>query len=503
MSMIRCDLLPHAMNSSKERAVRSLLAAWRKAAVAVGKEQWRLFFETGRLNKQTLDKSLTGLVGAARLQMVRYQVVGALKSFIANRANDFADMVQKSGLPADTKRLLHGLNRREAWFKREAVMIDGAEVPEDIRRLARSIMRHVLAYHRKPDLSRIGMVIDQRAATLAEAKSAKEFPLWLRLSTLDKGQRIDIPLRSYPYFQARQGKRALTIQVNQDRDSGTLLVGVITDITEACATAKANYAPLRDSMSLDFGLATLLATNEGDLLGRGWLEKLRRYDSRIAKIAQHRQRSGDKPRTSARYRAAVADLRGFVKTEIGRILNRLIALKKPAHLVVERLDFRVPGLSKRLNRILQNCGRSVFRAKLRDIEERLGVTSEEVNPAYTSQTCSCCGYVDTRNRRDQKAFTCLWCGSTMHADVNAARNIGARRSRPIGSVWQAKAAILRDLVNAFTERNPALRRGTGQRGLPADPRLSNPYFRDLTDAARSSAAETPDNLPTSPALVAA
>ena len=41
------------------------------------------------------------------------------------RANDFRDAVQRSSLPAETKRLLHGLNRRQAWFRREAVAIDG------------------------------------------------------------------------------------------------------------------------------------------------------------------------------------------------------------------------------------------------------------------------------------------------------------------------------------------------------------------------------------------
>ena len=37
---------------------------------------------------------------------------------------------------------------------------------------------------------------------------------------------------------------------------------------------------------------------------------------------------------------------------------------------LERLDFRMPGLSRRMNRILTNCGRGVLRAKLQDLEER-------------------------------------------------------------------------------------------------------------------------------------
>ena len=101
--------------------------------------------------------------------------------------------------------------------------------------------------------------------------------------------------------------------------------------------------------------------------------------------------------------------------------------------------------------------------------------SEEVNPAYTSQTCSCCGYVDKKNRPSQSTFRCLWCGSTMHADVNAARNIGQRRALSIGSVFQSKASVLAELVRQFRERRVRSTR-SGGRGSTADPRSRNPYF---------------------------
>ena len=172
-----------------------------------------------------------------------------------------------------------------------------------------------------------------------------------------------------------------------------------------------------------------------------------------------------------------ADVRGILRTEIGRVLNRLVEQGKPRELVLERLDFRHSELSPRLNAILRNCGRSLIEAKLADLEQRFGVTTTEVNAAYTSQTCSCCGYVDPRNRRDQ-SFACLWCGHTKHADLNAAANIEARRARPNGWLFQGKAAVLAEVVRAFGERRVRSTRSgrTGERGLPADPRLTNPYF---------------------------
>jgi putative transposase len=72
---------------------------------------------------------------------------------------------------------------------------------------------------------------------------------------------------------------------------------------------------------------------------------------------------------------------------VGRVLNALVASRRPAALVLERLNFQNPALFRRLNRIIQNCDRAVIRANLADFQDRYGIVSEEVKPAYTSQTC--------------------------------------------------------------------------------------------------------------------
>ena len=99
-------------------------------------------------------------------------------------------------------------------------------------------------------------------------------------------------------------------------------------------------------------------------------------------------------------------VRGFVETEVNRVLNRLVKVHRPRELVLESLNFRSPELSKRMNRIVQNCGRGVIQRKLKALEEELGIESHEVHAAYTSQGCSCCQYVDKRNRRTQERFEC-------------------------------------------------------------------------------------------------
>lgn len=58
--------------------------------------------------------------------------------------------------------------------------------------------------------------------------------------------------------------------------------------------------------------------------------------------------------------------------------------------------------------------------------QRAGVPLMFVDPRNTSRTCSRCGYVDKKNRRSQADFSCLRCGHTTHADLNAARNLATR-----------------------------------------------------------------------------
>lgn len=387
--VMRCDLLPSNLTAGKKAQVLDLLNHYRAGAVLLGREQWRLFFESGRFNKNhDVDKkTFVALIGAAnRVQMCRWQVVGQLDSWLSNRANEFRDVVNSSSLDPDTRHMLHVINRAGAWFAhKDVVMRDSGEIiPDHIRRLARSIMRHVMGRHRRPDLSRISMRLDHRAASLAIPVTADQqgrVGWWVKLSTMEPGKKIAVPLLTYDRHRSRKGRTSNGVLVTEDLDTGRILFGVVTDIAEECAASRAAYQPEREVVALDFGLSTLFATDEGDQLGRDWLKALRKYDTRITTIARHVQRSGGKPRDSRRYREAVAALRGFIRREVGRMLNRLVAAKRPATLVLERLDFRNPALSRRLNRLIQNCGRSVIRAKLADLNDRFGIEVEEVNPA--------------------------------------------------------------------------------------------------------------------------
>lgn len=58
--------------------------------------------------------------------------------------------------------------------------------------------------------------------------------------------------------------------------------------------------------------------------------------------------------------------------------------------------------------------------------EALGIRIEFVDAEYTSQRCSECGHTSRGNRPMQAHFECEKCGKTLHADYNAAKNVGWR-----------------------------------------------------------------------------
>ena len=68
-----------------------------------------------------------------------------------------------------------------------------------------------------------------------------------------------------------------------------------------------------------------------------------------------------------------------------------------------------------------------------------GIRVVMVDPAYTSQRCNRCGYVDKRNR-DRARFDCLRCDHSDDADHNAALNIRDRALQSLGQT-QGQGAV--------------------------------------------------------------
>lgn len=64
--------------------------------------------------------------------------------------------------------------------------------------------------------------------------------------------------------------------------------------------------------------------------------------------------------------------------------------------------------------------------KIRYKAESEGIEVILIDPKYTSQRCSKCGYISVQNRKSQSEFVCEECRLSENADYNAARNIATK-----------------------------------------------------------------------------
>jgi putative transposase len=78
---------------------------------------------------------------------------------------------------------------------------------------------------------------------------------------------------------------------------------------------------------------------------------------------------------------------------------------------------------RRLNKMLGGWSYGELLTILTYKAENVGKRVVQVNPSYTSQRCSKCGYIHRDNRKGLQ-FKCKQCGFELNADLNAARNIG-------------------------------------------------------------------------------
>ena len=296
------------------------------------------------------------------------------------------------------------------------------KVPTTIKKFMRRLVKQARKSISLPDLSNIRTLkLDEKVAKLEVSKNANHVNFWLKLSTLDKGKPVYIPLKNNPYYMEllKTGERVPFVQVG-------LKDGKLT-VSPILAHEKAPLRTDGSELGLDFGMVTMFTTSSGERHGITTFNKLKIWDEILLKRTKELQTQGKPFKSDPTYNSLQSKIRSFIKNEIGRILNKL-ASKGTAVFMVETLDFRGRGLSRRMNRLLARTYRKVIKDKLTRLEEQFGITTVEVNAAYTSQECSKCGFVSKGNRKSQSAFQCVCCGHKVNADVNAARNIVKRRS---------------------------------------------------------------------------
>ncbi|MGL5718043.1 MAG: RNA-guided endonuclease InsQ/TnpB family protein [Paraclostridium sp.] len=126
--------------------------------------------------------------------------------------------------------------------------------------------------------------------------------------------------------------------------------------------------------------------------------------------------------------------RNFTKTYNHTISKRIVDFAKDSNCEYIHLEKLTKDGFGEI--ILRNWSYYELQSMIEYKAKRLGIKVRYVNPAYTSQMCSSCGYTDKENRKTQDKFICTNCGFGethgfktkdkkiyVNADHNAAINI--------------------------------------------------------------------------------
>jgi putative transposase len=257
----------------------------------------------------------------------------------------------------------------------------------------------------KPEFKGLSIQLDSRFVTLLPGKNS--FDLWFKIGSLGRGIKLLIPCRKHRHFNelAAEGWRL----------KGSTRLGIKGDWLVLDVYFEKEPPVLKQEgrqVGLDIGYRKLIATSEGRLIGPGFREL-------AGKIQRKKQ-------GSLGFQKALIERNEFVNRAV-----KSLPFSTTKIFVIENLKGFKNG--RRFHREFQAKFQRwtypglVKRVKL--ASERLGVQVEEVNPAFSSQTCSRCGIKD-KNSRKGEVFACTSCGYESDADINASVNISRRFRLP-------------------------------------------------------------------------
>src|SRR5579859_4960698 len=253
-----------------------------------------------------------------------------------------------------------------------------------------------------------------------EPSEDSTFEYWLRVSTLDKGQPIRLPIKLAAYHRRMLDTKPINTSMTLTRKpSGWWLTPTVDEQIRQVTT---DESPV---VGVDVGIGNFLTTSTG-----------KRYGSFHGKLARRHKRDRQKRRRKAKLRACLkkkgverlpsltnARLARHVRQEINRAVNQFYA-DHPDHqiadedLAVRTMRFR----ARRMNAYLDASNLAQLPRQLAWSAKKRGQRARTSWAAYSSQECSRCHFVSRANRPAQQTFCCQACGLTRHADVNAAIN---------------------------------------------------------------------------------
>ena len=214
--------------------------------------------------------------------------------------------------------------------------------------------------------------------------------------------------------------------------------------------------PSEQVIGVDLGLSRPAVTSHSCFLGkRAW----KAIEGRLFKLKRALQKRGTK--SAKRHLRRVRHRQARFRRDCDHVLSKQIvrSVEPGATLVLENLTNIRSRVKMRPRSETQRRVHAWSFAQLKAFlvykaEER-GCMVVAVDPRHTSQACSRCGHTARNNRRSRELFVCRACGYSLHADLNAARNIAAKYRAEGGISASSRLCVNQPIVPNSTLRRSA------------------------------------------------
>ena len=252
----------------------------------------------------------------------------------------------------------------------------------------------------KPVIDNLQCELDSRFVKI-DIDNSTTFDGWVTLSSLGNKLRLQLPFKKHKHFNKLfiLGKLKAGVRVSSDT------VTFMFDLPDA--KLKEDGATL----GIDIGQTTTLSCSDGqtidsDVHGHN-------YKSICNKLAR-------KKKGSKRFKKTVKHRTNYLRWVINQLnLNGVKA--------VNRENIKNLRRGRRSSKSLTHWNYGELFDLLDNKLTEQGVLVNKLNPTYTSQRCSSCGWVRKGNRKG-KLFKCDKCSTECDADLNASINLSLNLS---------------------------------------------------------------------------
>lgn len=246
----------------------------------------------------------------------------------------------------------------------------------------------------KPYLTSIEAELDSRFIKIEENNNTS-FDGWITITSIGNKLKLTLPFNNHKHL-------------NKLKKVGKQLNGLRLDKTKATFMFEIEKEPKNKgkTVGVDIGIKTPFTASDGNYCET----KLNGHTiETVCKILSRKKKGSHGFLKTCKHRT---NLIGYYKNQLDWTNIKTLRIENIRNLRYKRSS----------SRYLTHFVYREFFDKLELTAEMQGVLVEQVNPTYTSQRCSCCGWVRKRNRYG-KLFKCGKCGYTADADFNGSVNI--------------------------------------------------------------------------------